>query len=203
MEEFAITNGIGSFWPVVEDTNGTLFGITQQGGSSNGGVLFSLNVSAPAFARLVSTAGKEGGKIGILGQGFTNSSVVKFGGVQATSVQASGTTFLNATVPAGALSGSVTVTTGTKTLASSLNFRVAPTFPSFSPASGSVGTPVVLTGTGLAQTTRVVFAGSVATFTVNSDTQVTATVPAGAVTGKITITTKGGVIASKTAFTVD
>jgi len=201
--EFATSNGIDSYWPVSQDTNGTLFGITQQGGSSNGGVLFSLNVSAPAFARLVSTAGKEGGMIGILGQGFTNSSVVKFGGVQAASVQASGATFLSATVPAGALSGSVTVTTGTKTLTSSQNFRVAPTFPSFSPASGSVGTPVILTGTGLAQTTRVVFAGTVATFTVNSDTQVTATVPAGAVTGKITITTKGGVIASKTAFTVD
>jgi hypothetical protein len=42
-----------------------------------------------------------------------------------------------------------------------------------------------------------------ATFTVNSDTQVTATVPTGAVTGKISITTPGGTAMSTTNFTVN
>ena len=40
-------------------------------------------------------------------------------------------------------------------------------------------------------------------FTVNSDTQVTADVPTGAVTGKIVITTNGGSVKSSTNFTVN
>lgn len=42
------------------------------------------------------------------------------------------------------------------------------------------------------QTTTVTFGGVKASFTVNSDTQVTATVPGGAVTGKLALKTKGG-----------
>ena len=40
------------------------------------------------------------------------------------------------------------------------------------------------------------------TVVVNSDTQVTANVPAGSKTGKIAITTPGGTATSSTAFTV-
>ncbi len=96
------------------------------------------------------------------------------------------------------------MTTGATTLTSNRAFRVTPTFPSFEPASGPVTTPVVLTGTGLTQTTKVTFGGVAATtITVNSDTQVTADVPAGAVTGKIVIATKGGAVESATDFTVN
>ena len=107
-------------------------------------------------------------------------------------------------MPAGALTGLVTVTTGATTLTSNNTFRVTPTFPSFNPTSGPVGTPVVLTGTGLTQTTKVTFGNVRATtVTVNSDTQVTANVPTGAVTGKIAITTLGGLVKSATNFTVN
>jgi len=167
-------------------------------------VVYSLDVGLGPFVNLVTASGKEGTKIGILGQGFTAASVVKFGGTQATTVTRQGTTFLNATVPAGALTGLVTVTTGATTLTSNNTFRVTPTFPSFSPTSGPVGTSVVLTGTGLTQTTKVTFGGVKATtVTVNSDTQVTANVPTGAVTGKIAITTLGGSVKSTTNFTVN
>lgn len=40
-------------------------------------------------------------------------------------------------------------------------------------------------------------------FTVTSDTQVTADVPTGAKTGKIVVTTKGGTAASEASFTVN
>jgi len=61
----------------------------------------------------------------------------------------------------------------------------------------------VITGSGLRQTTKVTFGGIAATtFTVNSDTKVTATVPPGAVTGKIAITTPGGTATSVASFTV-
>jgi uncharacterized repeat protein (TIGR03803 family) len=204
------TDGDNPQSPLRQHTNGLLYGSTYSAGdfsvcAGRGcGVFFSLDVGAPAFAGLVSTSGKEGAKIGILGQGFGSSSVVKFDGVTATSFTRQGTTYLGATVPAGALTGKVTVTTGATTLSSYIEFRVTPTFASFNPPSGPVTTPVTLTGTGLLQTTKVTFGGVKATtMTVNSDTQVTADVPTGALTGKIEITTKGGHVANSTDFTVN
>ena len=105
--------------------------------------------------------------------------------------------------PAGALTGTVTVTTGTTTLTAPKQFRVTPTIKTFSPSSGTVGTLVTITGTGLTQETKVTFNTVSASFTVNSDTQITATVPAGATTGKIMVTTKGGGATSSTSFTVN
>jgi hypothetical protein len=59
-------------------------------------------------------------------------------------------------------------------------------------------------GTGLSQTATVKFGSVAATnVIVNSDTQVTAVVPAGAVTATIHATTKGGAAVSKTKFTVN
>ena len=104
---------------------------------------------------------------------------------------------------ARALTGSVTVTTGSTTLTSSKTFKVLPTITGFTPPSGPGGTSVTIAGTGLEQTTKVAFGSKVATFTVNSDTQVTATVPAGAITATIHVTTKGGAAVSKTKFTVN
>ena len=53
------------------------------------------------------------------------------------------------------------------------------------------------------QTSKVTFGGVTAkTFTVNSGTQVTATVPVGAKTGKIAITTPGGAATSAATFAV-
>jgi hypothetical protein len=66
-----------------------------------------------------------------------------------------------------------------------------------------VGTQVVITGMSFTQTTAVRFGTKTATFTVNSDTQITTTVPIGAVTGKIQVTTQGGNASSATVFTVE
>jgi hypothetical protein len=79
-----------------------------------------------------------------------------------------------------------------------------PRIASFSPTSGLEGTEVTINGVGLKQTTQVTFGGAKATaFTVESDTQVKATVPTGAKTGRIEITTKsGGTATSGTSFSV-
>lgn len=58
---------------------------------------------------------------------------------------------------------------------------------SFSPASGTTGTTVTLTGTGFTGTTAVRFNGANASFTVDSPTRITATVPAAATDGVITV----------------
>jgi IPT/TIG domain len=78
-----------------------------------------------------------------------------------------------------------------------------PAISSFSPASGPVGTKVVITGQSLTGFTSVTFGGVKATsFTLNSDTQITVTVPSGAKTGKIVVTTPGGTATSAATFTV-
>jgi hypothetical protein len=62
---------------------------------------------------------------------------------------------------------------------------------------------VTITGDSLTQTTKVGFDWlKAASFTVNSDTQVTAVVPTGAMTGRIQIRTKGGLAVSGGVFTV-
>jgi IPT/TIG domain len=95
--------------PLMQHTNGKIFGTNSQGGSPfpAEGTFFSLNIGASPFISLVTPvpAGKEGTQVGILGQGFSSSSVVKFGGTAATTRQLTGSTFILATVPAGRMRG--------------------------------------------------------------------------------------------------
>jgi IPT/TIG domain len=206
---FSFTGGnapSGSFPNTIlaQDTNGLFYGVTAVGGGPDSdGTFYDLNNGLAPFVSLQTASGKIGAQVGILGQGFSSSSVVKFGGVHASTIVLTGRTFITATVPTGALTGSVTVTTGSTTLTSRQAFKVLPTITGFTPPSGPVGTSVTIAGTGLAQTTKVAFGSKAATFTVNSDTRVTATVPAGAITATISATTKGGAAVSKTKFTVN
>src|SRR5204863_3987077 len=85
---------------------------------------------------------------------------------------------------------------------SSTGGNPAPTISSFSPSSGGVGASVTITGTAFTGATAVKFNGTTATFTVNSDTQITATVPTGASTGAITVSNPAGTATSASSFTV-
>jgi uncharacterized repeat protein (TIGR03803 family) len=197
---------------LIQNTNGIVYGTTASGGPTScspcQGVFFSVATGDAAFVNLESTqkTGLIGASIGMFGQGFSSASVVKFGGVASTSVTLSGTTYLTAKVPAGALTGAVTVTTGSTTLTSPQTFKVKPKITSFSPTSGSTGTLVTINGSGLIQATTVKFGKVKATtFTVVSDSQVTADVPSGLTPGAVTIsiTTPGGTANSPTKFTVN
>jgi len=207
---FDLTTGQNPDVTLVQHTNGILYGDTQSGGigsvnpctSGTCGVFYSLSIGATPFASLIITSGKVGKSVEILGQGFTGTTGVSFNGT-AASFKVVSDTYLTATVPNGANTGSVAVTTPGGTLTSNKIFRVTPQITSFTPTSGSVGTVVTIIGVSLIQTTKVAVGGIAATtFTVNSDTQVTATVPTGAKTGHVTITTPGGTATSPGVFTV-
>ena len=148
---FSGANGSLPNSPLKQNTNGILYGDTYYGGnvslcSNNGcGVFYSLNIGAKAFINLPTTSGKVGSKIGIFGQGFSSSSVVKFNGVTATSVTRSGTTYLTATVPTGASNGFVTVKTGSTTLTSTQKFTVHNSWSSGKAMTAGVQWP--MTGT--------------------------------------------------------
>ena len=116
-------------------------------------------------------------------------------------------TQITAIVPSGASgSGPIQVTTPGGTATSASNFTVTaspPTISSFSPISGPVGTTVTISGNNFNGATAVAFNGTaVASFTVDSNTQIRATVPTGATSGSISVTTPGGTATSASNFTV-
>jgi len=202
---FTPTTGQYPFVSMFQNTNGILYGDTVAGGTASlcrgCGVAYSLNAGLHPFVALLTTSGKAGQTIEILGNGLTGTTSVKFGTGSASFTVVSDT-YMTAVVPATGTTGAVTVATPSGFRVSSKNFRVLPVISSFSPTSGPVGSQVVITGTGLTQTTKVTFGGVAATNFTKSATQVTAIVPTGAVTGKIGITTAGGTATSATVFTV-
>ncbi len=78
----------------------------------------------------------------------------------------------------------------------------APTITDFSPASGPVGSTVVIDGTNFVSLEGVTFGGNVQAAGSYSSTQIKVTVPSGAQTGPITVTTAGGSATTATSFVV-
>ncbi|WP_285571921.1 IPT/TIG domain-containing protein [Geothrix limicola] len=167
--------------------------VTTPGGTA-AGPSFTVTVPVPTVTSLNPTGGQAGSSVTITGTGLTNASAVSFNGTPAASFTVTSATQITATVPAGATTGPVSVTTpgGTATGPAFLVLAPAPTITGLNPTSGMVGSSVTITGTNLTGATAVAFDGTAATFTVNSATQITATVPVGAHFGEVSVTTPGG-----------
>jgi len=202
------TDGEGPYGELAQVSTGTIYGTTYFGGASDDcytggcGTLFSLSLGLPPFVETQLTSGKVGASVVILGLGLKGATSVSFNGTE-TKFTAKNSE-IKTKVPAGATTGNITVTlAGGGKLNTKVPFRVRPRIKSFSPKSGPVGEQVKITGVSLSQTMGVSFGAVPATeFKVDSDTEVTATVPAGAKTGTITISTSGGTAASTKKFTV-
>ncbi len=149
------------------------------------------------------TSGVVGTVVTLNGSGFTGTSSVTFNGVSA-SLSFVSDSKLTAIVPTGATTGLIQVVTPAGTGTSSSNFvvTVPPSITSFTPTSGPVGTSVTITGSGFTGATAVSFSGIAASFTVNTDTQITATVPTNGKTGAIQVTTPAGTGTSSSNFVV-
>ena len=103
------------------------------------------------------------------------------------------TTGTGCSLTGGAVSVNVPVT----------SFRLLPRISSFTPSSLCGGQTVTITGTKLTGATAVTVGGTAVTsFTVDSDTQITAVVGSGT-TGTISVTTQGGTGTSATNLTVN
>jgi uncharacterized repeat protein (TIGR03803 family) len=188
---------------LMQHTNGKIYGLASGPNYLTSGVLYSLDMGLAPFVKLMTTQGTPGQTVEILGQEFSTATSVKFGSGPANFTVVSDT-YMTAAIPAEGTQGYVTVMAGSGTLTSNKKFKVVPIISSFIPTSGLVGAQVTITGGGFRGATKVTFGGITApTFTVDSGSQITATVPAGAVTGKIKVTTPGGTATSKGTFTVN
>ncbi len=161
--------------------------------------------STPTIASFSPASGIPGISVTVLGTNFTGATAVKFNGKAAGVFFVDSATQLRASVASGTTSGTIAVTTAAGTATSTASFTVLapPTITSFNPASGVAGNSVTITGTNFTGATSVRFnATAVASFTVDSATQITAVVGNGSTTGRITVTTPAGTATSATSFTI-
>lgn len=127
--------------------------------------------------------GAPGSQITIEGTNFVGVTSVRFGSLNAASFQVLSPTQIVATVPSTTSFGAVpiVVTAAGVTLTSSSLFDLHGLPQLASPAlnltTGTSGTPVKISGSNLYDVTEVKFGSYVATFTVDSPTQITAIVP--------------------------
>jgi photosystem II stability/assembly factor-like uncharacterized protein len=161
----------------------------------------------PLITGLPVTSGTVGSSVTVNGFAFGADKPAAGGHIFFNGVEAATTGWqydqVTATVPE-TVRGPVTVTTSFGTSNDNYVFSVVPNVGSLSRSDGRVGDSVVITGTGFGATkgaSTVSFNGSGAATTAWSATSITATVPAGATSGPIVVTTTGG-SSGGTGFTV-
>jgi glucose/arabinose dehydrogenase len=171
---------------------------------SHGGNVGRLSYqSTPTLTSFAPGSGSAGTQVAIRGTYLAGATAVRFNGSAAT-FSVVWDTWLVATVPPGVTTGPISVTTaaGTTTSASDFTVLPTPTISSFNPTSGPAGTSVTISGLNFNGSTAVKFNGTNAqSFTVDSDTQITAVVAAGTTSGTISVTGPNGTGTSSGNFT--
>jgi uncharacterized repeat protein (TIGR03803 family) len=119
------TDGTQPEGGLVQHTNGTFYGTAFSGGSGGVGTVYSLSVGLGAFVKTLQSAGKVGGTVTVLGTNLTGVTKVSFNGIPAVFGVVSDSE-ITATVPTGAATGMIEVTTPSGTLKSNVSFVVTP-----------------------------------------------------------------------------
>ncbi|MGW3041771.1 IPT/TIG domain-containing protein, partial [Kitasatospora sp. NPDC001159] len=135
---------------------------------------------APVISSINPNHGPAAGgtAVTINGSGFTGATSVKFGTVPVSSFKLVSDSQIMTTAPAGTGSAAVTVTTPLGTSNGvTYTYDAVPVITAVSPASGAVGTSVIISGSGFTGASSVHFGTASATFTVLSDAQIQATAP--------------------------
>ncbi len=149
-----------------------------------------------------------GNQVFISGTGLTGTTSLTFGGTPASSFTVNSSTSITAIAPAhaaGPVNVVATTPGGSATSVNAYTYLAVPTLNTVTPNSGPIGggTSVTLTGTGLTGASSVTFGGVSATgWTINSPTQITATIPASnAGVVNVSVTTAAGSASLTNAFT--
>jgi len=116
--------GTLAYGGLLQGTDGNFYGTTWGGGANGDGTVFSLSVGLGRFVKTLPAFGHVGQRIAILGTNLTGSTSVTFNGAPASFTVVPTGTAIKTTVPAGATTGFVTVTTPGGVLKSNVKFRV-------------------------------------------------------------------------------
>lgn len=193
------TNGVSATYSVISNAQ---INVTVPSGAVTGGItVFTQSGSAtgPSFAvlpnisGLSTSSGHVGDTITINGSGFTGTTQVAFTSSVTASYTITNDGAISVTVPAGAVLGTISVTNAGGT-ATSTTFSVLPLITGVSPSTAPPGSVVTISGSGFTGTTAVTFFNNIAatSYTVVSDSSITATVPTGSTSGPITVTNASG-----------
>ena len=165
----------------------------------------SFNVTnEPLVSGFVPPRGGAGQTITISGANFSGTTKVTFNNIVAVFKIQSATEII-ATVPTNATTGLIAVFTpfGNAASPTSFGFVPPPTITSFSPIAGGSETQVTITGTDFIGVTAVAFNGlSASRFEVFPSTKIVVTLPVGARSGQLAVTTAGGTASSSAVFQV-
>jgi uncharacterized repeat protein (TIGR03803 family) len=227
LHSFDSTDGGCPIDKLVQATNGNFYGTTQSGGISSAGTIFEITPGGalttlysfcaqiectdgghPVAGLVQGTDGTFYGATYAIGTDNFGTILEITGGGALTTLHTFDVT--DGASPAGALfqstNGNFYGTTeygGSDDIGTVFQISVGlRPFVATLPTSGSAGSSVKILGNNLAQTTTVTFNGIPATFTVVSSSQVTATVPAGATSGRVTLTMPKGTLKSNVEFRV-
>jgi uncharacterized repeat protein (TIGR03803 family) len=230
LNSYSFTGGTGGAYPigpVIQATDGNIYGTTWIGGTYNLGTIYKVT---PVGIQTVYSFGTVSNDATFIDAGLTQGSdgnlygVSTLGGVYGAgalfqlTLDGSYTKLYDFPVPSGfayqnalaapaphtnGLFYGVTTDGGSKSLGQvyQLSQGLGP-FVAFVQAQGKVDVQTEILGHGFTGTTSVTFNGVPAGFSVVSDTYLTARVPSGATTGPVVVTTPGGVLNSNKNFVV-
>jgi uncharacterized repeat protein (TIGR03803 family) len=170
-------NGSDGSVPVaglIQATDGNFYGTTSSGGAYNDGTVFQMSPSG-SVTTLHSFDGSDG-------------TTLNSGLIQATDGKIYGTTPY---LTSGACCGTIF----------SVDMGLSP-FVAFLRGGAKIAQEFGILGQDLTGTTAVSLNGTLALFSIKSDTLIVATVPAGAATGYVTVTTPSGTLTSNVPFRV-
>jgi gliding motility-associated-like protein len=186
-------------------TTGTI-AITNAVGTTTSSATFTVT-TPPTITSFTPSNGTIGSIITITGTDFTGATAVSFNGTAATSFTVNSATQITATVPSGATTGTIAITTsgGTATSSSILTLVQPLAISSISPSGAEVGDIVSISGTGFNATPAnniVYFGGVQAKVSSASATSLSVVVPNGSSRHFVTVTTNGSTVLSSKKFNI-
>lgn len=173
-------------------------GVSTAGGSQSPQSFTVFSSATPTITGISPSSGPAGNFVTINGTGFTGLTSINFNGASTAftgnPVDQMTDTTVQQQVPAGAMTGPITITNTLGTSNASATFTVSPT-PSptgFMPARAAAGAPVTVTGTNLAGVTGVSVGNVAASISTVGASQISFTVPANAVSAAIYLSVGSG-----------
>ncbi|MBL7924996.1 MAG: proprotein convertase P-domain-containing protein [Bacteroidia bacterium] len=212
---------VGDLDIFLEAPNGQRLGLSDQtGNGNNGGDNFTNTVFADSGTAILPTSGapytglyKPWNAVFTVSSCAISTGLTSFAGFNGGAILPNGTWSLRAydrfTTDVGSITSwslfmpyfSSTCTAVSNTVSVTVN--APPLISSFSPATGTAGTLVTINGSGFSGANSLAFNGvPAAGFTVVNDGQITATVPAGATTGPLSVSTACGTAVSAASFNI-